>query len=82
MHETGVIRKLIALAQNEAIRRQGTLCAIQIRLGALAGGSPEHMREHFEIALQQTGLNNIRLDITEEPTYPVAVEITSIEITK
>ena len=48
MHESGVIQKLVQIAFDEAARRGGRLRAIAVRLGALAGGSPEHLRDHFE----------------------------------
>lgn len=82
MHESGLIRKLIQIAIDEATSRGGDLRSISIRLGALAGGSPEHLRGHFEIELRELGLEAIRLDIEEEPFSPTGVDITSIEIAK
>ena len=82
MHETGMIRKLIEAARAEAGRQGGRLCAVQVRLGALAGGSAAHLREHFELELERLGLTDIRLDIEQMPTYPGGVEITSIELIK
>ena len=40
MHESGMIQKLLRLAFDEAERQGATLRAIEVRLGALAGGSP------------------------------------------
>ena len=82
VHESGMIRKLISLADAEANKQNGKLRAIHIRLGALAGGSVEHIRDHFEIELQRRGLEEIRLDITEAPLHPAAIEVTSIEVVK
>lgn len=82
MHERGIIQKLIETARAEAGRQGGRLRAIQVRLGALAGGSPDHLREHFELELARLGLADIRLDIVEVPADPVGVEILSIELAK
>jgi len=80
MHETGLIRRLLELAREEAHRRGGRLRAIDVRLGALAGGSPEHMREHFEIEAGALGLADLVLNITEAPEHPAGVELTGIEL--
>ena len=82
MHETGVIHKLILLAQAEATQRKGTLRSIEVRLGALAGGSPEHLRAHFVTELERLGHKEVRLDIRQAPDDPVGVEIVSIEIAR
>ncbi|PRP96542.1 hypothetical protein ENSA5_36180 [Enhygromyxa salina] len=82
MHESGIIRKLIETARAEAERRGGRLRAIELRLGALAGGSADHLRGHFELELERLGLSDIRLDIREAAAHPAGVEITAIEIAK
>lgn len=83
MHETGVIRKLIQTALQEAERRGGRLTRIHIRLGALAGGTAAHLREHFVHELQALGLDGpsrIDLAIEEAPDHPAGVELTAIEL--
>jgi hydrogenase nickel incorporation protein HypA/HybF len=80
MHESGVIQKLVQLAFDEAERRGGRLVAIEIRLGVLAGGSPDHLREHFEHELARRGATGIALRIDEQPAYPGGVELTGIEL--
>lgn len=82
MHETGMIRRLIETAQEEARSRGGHLRAIHVRLGVLAGGTPEHMRHHFEIESSALGLENLELHIVEAPEHPAGVEITGIELTE
>jgi Zn finger protein HypA/HybF involved in hydrogenase expression len=77
-----MIRKLIGVASDEAARQGGALRAIHVRLGALSGGSPDHMREHFDIELERLGLDGIVLHIESAPDHPAGVEITSIEIAK
>lgn len=80
MHETGLIRALIEKAQAEAGSRDAELRGIYVRLGALAGGSPAHLREHFEIELERLGLAGIALHIEEAPMHPAGVELTGVEL--
>ncbi len=80
MHESGLIQALIRTALAEAERRDAELLGIEVRLGALAGGSPEHLREHFEIELARLGLGPITLDITAAPEHPGGVEIVGVEL--
>ena len=80
MHESGVIQRLVQIAFDEAARRGGRLRAIAVRLGALAGGSPEHLRDHFEHELTRRGVTGIKLQIDAQPAYPGGVEITGIEL--
>lgn len=82
MHETGMIRRLLEIARGEAERQGGRLRAIEVRLGALAGGSPEHLREHFELELERLGMQRIELRIEEQPDHPGGIEITGIELTR
>ena len=79
MHESGMIQKLVRTALEEAERRGGRLTAIDIRLGALAGGSAAHLREHFEHEIQHLGVGPIELRISEIEHHPAGVEITGIE---
>ena len=82
MHETRLIRRLIQTAMQEATQRGGKLSAIYVRLGALAGGSPAHLHEHFVIEAQAMGLGDLGLHIIEESDRPTGVEITGIEISE
>ena len=80
MHETGVIRRLIESAQAEARKRGAPLRGIYVRLGALAGGSPDHLREHFETQARELGLETLELHIESDPDRPSGVEITGIDL--
>jgi hypothetical protein len=80
MHESGLIRRLLQVAMDEAARRGGTLAAVHVRLGALAGGSPDHLREHFAIEARRLGMALPWLNIEEDPDSPTGVEITAIEV--
>jgi hypothetical protein len=80
MHESGMIQSLLRTAAAEAERRNAELLGIDVRLGVLAGGSPEHLREHFEIELARLGLGPIALRIVNDPDYPAGVEIVGLEL--
>ncbi|MEZ4380063.1 MAG: hypothetical protein R3A79_01855 [Nannocystaceae bacterium] len=80
MHESGMIRRLLEVALAEAERRGAELAGIDVRLGALAGGSPAHLREHFEIERERLGLAPLDLRIVAEPDYPGGVEITGVDL--
>lgn len=82
MHESGIIRKLVRTAMQEAAHRGGRLACIHVRLGALAGGSAAHLREHFEEESRALGLDGVGLVITEAPEHPAGVEITGIEVAR
>jgi len=82
VHESGLIRALIEKAQAEAERQGGSLRSISVRLGALAGGTADHLREHFERELERLSLSAVRLDIEEVPAHPAGVEITAIEVAR
>jgi hypothetical protein len=80
MHESGLIRRLIDLALQEAEGRGGALRAIHVRLGALAGGTEDHLRDHFEHELATMDLGDIQLHMSTEPDHPAGIEITAVEI--
>lgn len=80
MHESGLIQALLRRAFAEAERRGAELVGVEVRLGVLAGGSPEHLREHFEIELERLGLGPIGLDIHADDTHPGGVEIVGLEL--
>jgi Zn finger protein HypA/HybF involved in hydrogenase expression len=80
MHESGLIQALLRRAFAEAEARGAELAGVEIRLGVLAGGSPEHLREHFEIELRRLGLEPIGLTITADEDHPGGVEIVGLEL--
>jgi hypothetical protein len=80
MHESGLIQALLRRAFAEAEARGAELAGVEIRLGVLAGGSPEHLREHFEIEIARLGLGPIALTITADDSHPGGVEIVGLEL--
>ena len=80
MHESGVIRRLIQMATAEAARRGATLRGVDVRLGVLAGGSPEHLRAHFEAEVKALGIGPLTINIDNDPDYPGGVELTGIDL--
>ncbi|MEL0081416.1 MAG: hypothetical protein VW985_00035 [Gammaproteobacteria bacterium] len=82
MHESGLIRQLLQTALNGATEQGGELRGIHIRLGVLAGGSADHLREHFEQEISQRNLGTIALEIVEDGEFLGGIEIESIELTE
>lgn len=82
MHESGVIRRLLETAGSAARERGGRLAGLSVRLGALAGGTGAHLREHFQEEAAHLGLGEIRLTIQEDPEHPGGVEITGIDVSE
>ena len=82
MHESGVIRKLLETAAAAAAEEGGSLRGVHVRLGALAGGTSEHLREHFEMECARLSMPDVAIVITEEPVHPGGVEITGIDVSR
>ena len=80
MHESGVITRLLDVALAEAERREARLVKLHLRLGALAGGSPAHLREHFEIELMRRELAGVGLELRVDEDHPGGIELTSVEL--
>jgi hydrogenase nickel incorporation protein HypA/HybF len=64
MHELSLMadlmRKIELVARQEEAER---VCGVKVRLGALSHVSPEHFREHFEMASRGTVAEGAKLDI-------------------
>jgi hydrogenase nickel incorporation protein HypA/HybF len=64
MHETSLmvdlLRKVEAILHEHHAKR---VLSIKVRLGALSHFSPEHFREHFEIAARRTSAEHANLEI-------------------
>lgn len=67
MHELSIAMSLVDLAQEEAGRQDGRVCALHLRVGALAGVVPEALVASYEMASFQTPLEGSRLVIEEVP---------------
>jgi hydrogenase nickel incorporation protein HypA/HybF len=67
MHELSIAMSLVDLAQEEAGRHEGRVCALHLRIGALAGVVPEALLASYEMACFQTSLEGSRLVIEEVP---------------
>lgn len=80
MHESGMISSLLNIALQEAGNRGSSLRGVTVRLGVLAGGSVEHLREHFVSELGTRNLGHIKLTIIEDPNYLDSIEIISIDL--
>ena len=67
MHELSIAMSLVDLAQEEAGRQGGRVCALHVRIGALAGVVPEALLASYEMASFQTPLEGSRLKVVIEP---------------
>ncbi len=64
MHEASLIRNLIRKVETIGLERHAQrVVGVKVRLGALAHISPDHFRDHFDLAAQGTLAEGARLDI-------------------
>jgi hydrogenase nickel incorporation protein HypA/HybF len=68
MHDSTMLRDLVAAAERAAVEADlGSVAAVRVRIGALAGISPSHLAEHFEEAVEGTLLQGSRLIVEQGP---------------
>jgi hydrogenase nickel incorporation protein HypA/HybF len=67
MHELSIAMSLVDLAREEARRHEGRVCALHLRIGALAGVVSEALLASYEMACFETPLEGSRLVIEEVP---------------
>jgi hydrogenase nickel incorporation protein HypA/HybF len=78
MHELSVALSLIELAEEEGGRLGGRVCAVHIKLGALAGVVKDALLFSYEIACQDTSLAGSQLVIEDTPLREL--ELVALEI--
>ena len=87
MHESGLIADLLEkirelAAENSAVK----VTAVEVSIGALAGISKEHFREHFVIETQGTIADGaeLRIKTMDDPLAPDShsVLLQSVELEK
>jgi Zn finger protein HypA/HybF (possibly regulating hydrogenase expression) len=67
VHELSIALSVVDLACAEAGRHGGRVCAVHIRVGALAGVAAEALLASYEMAAARTPLEGSRLLIEEVP---------------
>jgi hydrogenase nickel incorporation protein HypA/HybF len=67
MHELSIALSLVDLAQEEAERHGGRVCAVHLRLGTMAGVVKEALLSSYEMASADTPLAGSRLVIEDVP---------------
>lgn len=67
MHELSIALSVVDAAREEADRHGGRVCAVHLRVGALAGVVPEALLASYEMACAETPLAGSRLVIEEVP---------------
>jgi hydrogenase nickel incorporation protein HypA/HybF len=85
VHELSLLQGLMRQVEGVSRAHGGArVASVQVRLGALAHISAEHLREHFEQAAAGTAAEGARLDVDEDldPGDPAAQDILleSVEI--
>ena len=85
MHEFSLIANLLKKIESVSKENGGArVIAVKVKLGALSHISPDHFREHFCQATENTSLEGARLeiDVLTDETDPQAQEILldSVEI--
>ena len=64
MHESGLTRALVREIVRAAAREGATkVVRAKVRIGALAGISPDHLREHFIIAARGSVAEDASLEV-------------------
>ena len=67
MHELSIALSLVELAEEEAGRQGGRVCAVHLRLGPLSGVVKEALLSSYEMACADTSLEGSQLVIEEVP---------------
>jgi len=65
MHELSVALSLVDLATEEGSRHGGRVCAVHVKIGALAGVAKEALAFSYEIACQDTPMAGSQLVIED-----------------
>lgn len=78
MHELSIALSLVDLAREEAAKHEGRVCALHLKIGALAGVVPEALEGSFEMASAETTLEGARLVI--ERAEGRELELVALEI--
>ena len=75
MHESSLMTGLVHTAE-KAARDAGAarVASIRVRVGALSGMSPEHLKEHFDESAAGTMLSGASLEIEYGPEGPDAID--------
>lgn len=67
MHELSIALSLVDVAQEEAVRLGARVCAVHVRIGALAGVVAEALQASYEMACAATPLEGSLLVIEQVP---------------
>ena len=67
MHELSIAMGIVEAAQEEAERRGVQVCAVHLRLGALAGVVKDALLFSYEVACEDTVLAGSRLIVEDVP---------------
>lgn len=81
MHEISLLRSLLnRIEEIRAANGGGRVKVVRLKVGPLAHIEPDHLREHFRETVQNTSLENTRLEIEEtEELHELTLESVDIE---
>jgi hydrogenase nickel incorporation protein HypA/HybF len=76
MHEMGIVLRILSIAREAVPREMGEVRveAVNVRVGRLAGVSPESLSFCFEAARENTPLEGARLVIEEVPVEAACLD--------
>ena len=85
MHETSLIPDLMDKINRVARENDATkITAVELVIGALAGISPDHLREHFDEAAAGTSAAGaeLRISVAEDPMAEdaFAIRLVAVEV--
>ena len=67
MHELSIAMSIVEMAEEEAERHGGQVCAVHLKLGMLSGVVKEALLSSYEMASEDTPLAGSRLIVEELP---------------
>ncbi|MCC2274477.1 hydrogenase maturation nickel metallochaperone HypA [Streptomyces sp. ET3-23] len=67
MHELSIATAIVERAEETARFHGGRVTAVRVRVGEMAGVVPDALRFSFEVAVEGTALESVRLLVEEVP---------------
>lgn len=78
MHEHHLCDRLLDAALEQAQHRTARLVGVRVRLGAMSGSDPDHLRGDFEHVCEERGLGPLDLLVELAPEHPSGLELVGV----
>ena len=78
MHEHHLCDRLLDEALGQARTHSAQLRGVRVRLGALSGSDPQHLRGDFRHVCQERGLGELELHVELAPEHPAGLELIGV----